>query len=130
MNDKLFPGKSASVSVTVDTSNTAIAMRSGSLPVFATPKMIALMEYAACESLSGCLDDGQTSVGSSISVEHTAATSLGVEVTATAVIENISGRKIEFKVIAVDNFGETGRGKHTRIIVDETRFMEKIQRKA
>ena len=68
---KLVLGKTASVSVTVDDANTAKTMQSGSLPVFATPSMVALMERAACECLADCLDDGQTSVGSSINIVDT-----------------------------------------------------------
>jgi len=120
-------GKTANVSVKVDKSNTANAMRSGTLPVFATPSMIALMEHAACECLADCLGAGQTSVGSSISVEHTAASPLGAEVTAAASIDSVSGRKIEFAVTASDNSGEIGKGKHTRIIIDKDRFMKKAE---
>ena len=127
VESKLVLGKTASVSVVVDESNTAKIVGSGSLDVFATPMMIALMERAACECLSGCLDDGQTTVGSLINVEHTAASPLGAEITATATIESISGRKVEFKVSACDNAGEIGSGKHTRFIVDTERFIEKAE---
>ena len=124
---KLAIGKTASVKTTVDSSNTAAAMQSGSLPVFATPSMIALMERAACECLIDCLDDGQTSVGSLINVEHIAASTLGTEIIATAAIEYVFGRKIEFKVTASDKSGKIGKGKHTRFIVDEERFMKKAE---
>ena len=124
---KLAIGKTASVKTTVDNSNSAIAMQSGSLPVFATPSMIALMEQAACECLIDCLDDGQTSVGSQINVEHIAASILGAEITVTATIEYVRGRKIEFKVTANDGSDEIGRGKHTRFIVDTDRFMKKAE---
>jgi predicted thioesterase len=66
-------GKTASVSTTVTDANTAKAIRRGSLDVFATPMMIALMEHAACECLSDGLEPGQTSVGTSIKVSHTTA---------------------------------------------------------
>jgi predicted thioesterase len=122
---KLALGKTASVSVIVDESNTAVAMKSGSLPVFATPSMVALMELAACECLADCLDDGQTSVGSLINAEHTAASPIGAEITATATIELVFGRKIEFAVTASDNIGEIGKGKHTRMIVDTERFLKR-----
>jgi len=81
------------------------------------------MEQAACECLT--LDAGQTSVGTAISVEHTAASPIGATVTATAKITAIDGRKIEFEVAARDNVGEIGRGTHTRFIVDAERFMTK-----
>ena len=120
-------GKAASVSVTVDESNTAKEMKSGSLPVFATPSMIALMEQAACDCLADYLTDGQTSVGSSISVEHTAASPLGTKITATATIDSVSGRRIDFTVTAADGVGEIGKGKHSRVIVDLDRFMKKAE---
>jgi len=120
------PGKTANVSITVNESNTASAMQSGSLPVFATPALVAVMERAACKCLADCLEQGQTSVGSGISVEHTAASPMGAEITATATIEHVSGRKMEFAVTAVDRAGEIGKGKHTRVIVDAERFMKRM----
>ena len=89
--------------------------------------MVALMERAACECLTGSLDKGQTSVGYLINVEHTAASPLGAKVTATASIDSISGRRIEFIVTAGDDLGEIGKGKHTRVIVDKDRFMKKAE---
>ena len=124
---KLSLSKTTSVNTIVNESNTAFAMQSGSLPVFSTPSMIALMECAACKCLADCLDDGQTSVGTMINVEHTAATSIGAEITATATIEYVLGRKIEFAVTASDSSGIIGKGKHTRMIVDAERFMDKFK---
>jgi predicted thioesterase len=124
-----LPGKTASVTTTVTESNTANAAGSGSLDVFATPMMIALMEQAACKCLADALTDGQTSVGTQVSVEHTAASVIGAEVTATATIEYVSGRKIEFAVTASDGAHEIGNGRHTRVIVDKERFMMKAKTK-
>ena len=90
IDTKIRLGKTASVTVTVDSSNTAKAVGSGSLDVFATPMMIALMEHAACEVLAGALDDGQTSVGTYISANHTAASPIGAKITATATINSVS----------------------------------------
>jgi len=120
----LVIGKAATVKTTVTDSNTAKAAGSGSLDVFATPMMVALMEQAACECLVGCLDDGQTSVGSLINVEHIKPSKIGAGITATATIENITGRKIEFIVSASDGAGEIGKGVHTRVIVNAERFMK------
>jgi predicted thioesterase len=90
-------GKTATVVAAVTENNTAKAVGSGSLDVFATPMMIALMERAACECLADCLESGQTSVGTGINVSHTAASPVGVEITATATIEYVFGGRIEFK---------------------------------
>ena len=118
-------GKTADVKATVHEGNTARAVGSGSLDVFATPMMIALMERAACEVLSDALETGQTSVGTQINVSHTAASPVGAVITATATITNADGRKIEFAVTANDDAGEIGNGTHTRVIVDEKKFMAK-----
>ena len=124
--NELKIGKSASVSVAVSEANTAKAVGSGSLDVFATPMMVALMEKAACECLSDALQPGQTSVGTEISVSHTAASGVGAKVTANAVIEAADGRKIEFSVTANDGEKEIGKGRHVRFVVDEARFIGKL----
>ena len=118
-------GKTATVKTIVNDTNTAKAVGSGNLDVFATPMMIALMEKAACEVLADSLESSQTSVGTQVNISHTAASPIGMEITATATIESISGREIKFTVTAHDSVGEIGSGSHTRFIVDETRFMEK-----
>jgi predicted thioesterase len=120
-------GKTAEASVTVNEGNTAKTIWSGSLDVFATPMMIALMEQAACECLTDCLETGQTSVGTEINVSHTAASPLGAKITATATIEAVSGRKVDFAVTASDGVGEIGKGKQTRAIVDVARFMKNAE---
>ncbi|MDR1581504.1 MAG: thioesterase family protein [Synergistaceae bacterium] len=125
VNTELTLGKSASAVTKVTEHNTAHAVGSGSTHVFATPMMIALMESAARKCLAGCLSEGQTSVGTQISVEHTAASPLGAEVTATATVERVFGSRIEFIVTALDGSGEIGKGRHTRAIVDAARFMTK-----
>jgi predicted thioesterase len=92
--------------------------------------MIALMERAACECLADCLEPGQTSVGTGINILHTAASLVGMEITATATIECVSGSRIEFKIAASDGVGEIGNGKHTRVIVDAKRFVDKSKNRA
>jgi len=125
---KITLGKTATVTVTVDKTNTAKAVGSGNLEVFATPMMIALMERAACMVLSDALDEGHTSVGTSISVEHTAASPIGSVITATATITSVSGRKIEYELSATDEKKVIGNGKHTRMVVETKRFMERARK--
>ena len=122
---KSIVGKSAVTRIYVDASNTAKTVGSGSLDVFATPMMIALMERAACDCLEDCLDLGQTSVGVQLSIEHLAASPIGLEVTAAATVERVEGRTVEFTVTAHDGIKEIGKGRHKRVIVDEKRFLEK-----
>ncbi len=119
----IFVGKSVTASTIVTEENTAKAVGSGSLDVFATPMMIALMERAACECLADGLEPGQTSVGTKVSIGHTAASPVGAAITATAVIIGMDGRMIEFEVSANDGKGEIGRGTHERFIVDSERFI-------
>jgi len=118
-------GKYALVSAVVDDTNTALAVESGGLAVFSTPMMIALMERAAFECLEENLEPGQTSVGTAINISHNVACPVGAEITATAIIDGIFERRIEFSVAACDNHGEIGNGKHTRMIVDSQRLMDK-----
>ena len=123
---KITLEKTATVTTEVDETNTARAVGSGSLEVFATPMMIALMERAACEVLADALGDGQTSVGIFISADHTAASPIGARISSKATITSVRGRKIEFYITAKDGKGEIGIGKHTRMIVDSERFMKKL----
>jgi predicted thioesterase len=119
-------GKTATVTTTVTEQNTAKAVGSGSLDVFATPMMIALMEQAASECLADILEQGQTSVGTQINVAHTAASGLGAAISATAVITQFEGRKVEFNITASDGTREIGAGTHSRVIVDAKRFIDKV----
>ena len=119
-------GKTATVTTVVNETNTAKAVGSGSLDVFSTPMMIALMEQAACECLADSLEAGQTSVGIRISADHLAASGLVKTISATAVVEETDGRKITFSVSASDGTNEIGKGTHTRVIVNEEKFMSRV----
>lgn len=120
-------GKSANAKTTVSETNTAKAVGSGDLDVFSTPMMIALMEEAACNALAEALKPGQSSVGTQISVEHTAASALGTEITATATITSVEGQKVTFDLQASDSNQEIGKGTHSRFIIDKERFLSKLQ---
>jgi len=122
-------GQTATVSTTVTDKNTAKAAGSGSLDVFATPMMVALMEKAACECLAHNLETTQASVGTQINVAHTAASPLGAIIKATATIAAVDGRKISFTVTACDELNEIGNGTHERFIVDSDRFMKKLEQR-
>ncbi len=111
---------------TVDGSNTAMAVGSGDLQVFATPAMIALMENAAAQAIKGSLPNGSTTVGTVVNVMHARATGLGESVAATAELREIEGRKLIFHVVAHDSRGVIGEGIHERMIVDIERFMNRI----
>jgi len=109
--------------------NTAEAMGSGLLPVFATPCMIALMENAASNSLLPYLAEGEGSVGVRLDVAHTSATPVGLKVWAVSKVTAVEGRRIDFEVAAFDGRGEIGRGTHSRAVIQSERFLEKARRK-
>lgn len=100
-------------------------MESGTLRVFATPAMIALMEKAAAECVEQYLDDGFTSVGTSISVKHVSATPVGKRVQCSAVLIEIDGKRLVFDVQVYDDAGLIGSGTHERFIVNSVKFIEK-----
>lgn len=116
-------------SVRVERANTAAAVGSGMLEVFATPSMIALMEKTASESVAPYLEDGQGSVGTHLDVFHTAATPVGMDVTCETVLTAIDGRKLTFEVKAFDKSGEIGHGTHERFIINNEKFMAKASAK-
>ena len=116
-------------SVTVVKENTAEAVGSGLLPVFSTPALVALMEGCCAESVAGYLPEGDCTVGISLSVEHTSATPVSMEVTAESELVAVDGRKLTFIVRAYDNSGEVGSGRHERFIVTSERFMKKANSK-
>ncbi len=113
----------------VSHSNSALSMGSGSLEVFSTPSMIALMECAAASSVRGHLEPGKTTVGVSIDVKHTSATPLGMTVSCESELLEVDGKRLVFKITAFDKCGVIGTAKHERMIVDVKRFMEKAASK-
>ncbi len=114
----------------VDKTNTALSMGSGSLEVFATPYMIALMEYAAQTSVAPMLDEGMSTVGTHLDVSHDAATPLGMRVWAESELVEIDGRRLVFDVKAYDECGLIGQGRHERFIVKAEKFLAKVNAKA
>lgn len=123
---ELKKGLSAQHDVVVVPENTAEAMGSGDLAVFATPAMVALMEYAAKEAVAAALPEGATTVGAEMNVSHIKPSGLGATITATAVLTAVEGRKLTFNVGARDAEGMIGEGVHVRYIVDRERFMAKV----
>lgn len=122
-------GMKGEASILVEREDTAAAVCSGALLVYATPCMIALMEGAACEALAGTLDETQSTVGIELNVRHTAATPVGMEVRAEAVVTAVEGKIITFDVRAFDESGEIGSGTHKRAVINSQRFLDKTYAK-
>jgi len=106
--------------------NTAAALRSGAVAVFATPMMIALMEAAASQAIAGALQEGDITVGTMVHVRHLAASPIGQRVRATAELTEVNGRRLLFTVEAYDEKRKIGEGQHERFIVNRERFLANI----
>ena len=109
--------------------NTAAAVGSGSLAVFATPMMVALMEGAAVNALEGYLAEGESSVGTHMDISHDSATPVGIKVWAEAELTAVDDRALTFSVTAYDEAGPIGKGRHIRFLVQSERFLAKAQKK-
>lgn len=125
----LSPGLTGQATVTVTDNLTASTLGSGTIAVYATPAMIALLEAAAIKALGEHLDEGQTSVGTSLDVKHTSATPVGMTVQATATLKEVDGRRLVFEVSASDEVEQIGHGMHERFIVDRERFEQRVRDK-
>jgi len=125
----LQPGLNAEVEITVRETETAAYLGSGSLAVYATPALVALMENAAVRALEGKLPEGQTSVGGHMDIRHQAATPIGMKVRAHAELVEIDGRKLTFQIQAWDQVDLIGEARHIRYLVDTEKFMAKINGK-
>ena len=113
----------------VEKEDTAQIVGSGSLLVYATPCMVALMEGAACEAIAEALGEDQTTVGIALNIEHISATPVGLEVHAEAEVTAVEGKVISFEVKAFDEVGEIGHGTHKRVIVNSQKFLDKAYMK-
>lgn len=109
--------------------NTATAVGSGVLEVFATPCMIALMEKTACDSVIPYLEEGNGTVGTEVNVKHLSATPIGMTVRCESELVEVDGRRLVFKVAAFDDAGLIGEGMHERFIVNNEKFQSKTNRK-
>lgn len=115
--------------VMVTEENTAKAMGSGELMVFATPAMIALMEQTAYESVASELEEGSGTVGTALNVKHVAATPVGMRVRCESELIQVEGRALIFSVKAYDASGLIGEGVHERFIIQNAKFQTKADAK-
>ena len=122
-------GMKAEVTTLVEREDTAKEVGSGSLLVYATPCMVALMEGAACETLGDALGEDKTTVGIELNIQHLSATPVGLEVRAEAEVTAVDGKIITFQLTAYDEAGEIGKGTHKRAIVPVQKFLDKAYSK-
>lgn len=129
-------GNSATVTVEVDDSLTVPAVSSkfpgfaGMPRVFATAYLVGFAECAAMAALHPFLDDNESSVGVDVRVDHTAATPVGMTVTAEATITAVEGRLVHFDVVLRDDAERIGSGTHIRAVIDKDKFAARVARKA
>lgn len=126
----LKTGIKGQAQVKVVEKNTAKIMKSGTLSVFATPAMVALMEEASCMALKDYLEEGEGegTVGIKLDISHIAPTALDDVVIAIATLDKIEGRKLTFIVEAKDTHKVIGKGIHERFIINNEKFMNKLQK--
>lgn len=126
MIEKGIKGKCSTV---VTENNTAAAMGSGALEVFATPAMIALAEKTAFESIQPYLDSGEGSVGTLVNIKHLAPTPLGMTVECESELTEVDGRRLVFNITVRDDKDIIGTGTHERFIINNGRFSAKANSK-
>lgn len=125
----LKSGITGNLSVIVDKTNCATTIGSGTLEVFATPSMIALMEQTAWQSVAPYLNEGDTTVGTKLDISHCSPTPQGSTVTCKSVLTLVDGRRLVFDITASDNAGLIGKGRHERFIVHAEEFQAKAEKK-
>lgn len=121
----LHPGLSAEVQLTVSDADTAVALGSGTVPVLATPRVVALCEETSVKAVENDLAPGTTTVGMRVELDHLAPTPVGQTVSCQATLQSCTGRRVTFTVSVNDARGLVAAGKITRVIVDTERFLEK-----
>lgn len=115
--------------VEVTQANTAESVGSGTLPVFATPAMLASMEKAAYTSVQPYLDEGCGTVGILLNAEHLAASPIGMHVRTESELTEIDGRVLTFSVRSYAGGELIGKGTHKRCIINSERFLSKARSK-
>lgn len=124
------PGTTGSFTLTVAARHLASRFKDATLPpVLATPVMIMAMENAALNALKPYFEAGESAVGTRVDVKHLAATPVGRRITAWAEVTQVAGRRIEFKVWAMDGAEEIGKGTHERSLIDVAKFAEHLSAK-
>ena len=125
----IHPGLKREQVFTVDPENTAYHLGSGASRVLATPWMIAFMERTAHNLLTCCLPEGTSSVGTHLDVRHLAPTPQGGQVRVLAEVLSVEGSRVRFTIQAWDGLEQIGEGLHERVVIDEARFLRRVEKK-
>ena len=128
MKDSLKVGLKFEKSLTVDESR-CIGFMGKEGMVYATPRMVSDVEYACRDFLLQHLDAGEDSVGAHVSIDHLAATPLGLEVRIEAKVTELDRRKVTFEFTVHDPLEQCGRGKHVRFVVETAKSRERLAAK-
>lgn len=113
----------------IESKDTAQELGSGTLEVFATPRLIAFMENTAMNLVAEYLESGQGTVGTKVDIQHIAATPVGMEITATAKLLEVDNRRLVFELEAYDEKDKIAFGTHERFVIDEEKFLSKVNAK-
>ena len=122
-------GMKGTAETSVEREDTAYEVGSGSLLVYATPCMVALMEGAACDAIADAIPEDKTSVGTMLNISHLAATPVGMDVRAEAEVTEVEGNTITFQITAYDETGKIGEGTHKRAVITSQKFLDKVYAK-
>lgn len=120
------PGRHGQATLVVGTGDTAVALGSGDLEVLATPRVVLLAEQACIDAVRDAFAPDTTTVGHRIECNHVAPVPVGATVRADAVLAGVDGRRLIFRVTVSDDRGLVAAGRITRVVVERTRFLEKL----
>ncbi len=129
VSELIQPGMVREDSFTIAMENSAIHIGSGSSRVLATPWMIAFMERVSHRLLTCCLPEGYSSVGTHLDVRHLAPTPVGAAIRVKAQVLSVDGIRVNFSIEAWDSLEKIGEGQHERVVIDEARFLRRVEKK-
>jgi predicted thioesterase len=129
ISEVIHPGMAREDSFPITMENSAIHIGSGSSRVLATPWMIAFMERVSHRLLTCCLPDGFSSVGTHLDVRHLAPTPVGATIKVRVEVLSLDENRVQFTIEVWDELEKIGEGKHERVIIDEARFLRRVDKK-
>jgi len=129
VSELIQPGMTREDSFPITQENSAIHIGSGSSRVLATPWMIAFMERVSHRLLTCCLPEGYSSVGTHLDVRHLAPTPVGATIRVRVEVLSVEENRVHFSLEAWDDLEKIGEGRHERVVIDEARFLRRVEKK-